>query len=100
MEDDHSFFEKGRRSQFFFKWKITSIFLKIEDDLKKIMQPKTIKNKNNNVFENGRRPDFFLNRRRTDFFVKMKDDLKKQIMQPKTNKSKNNGCGTAPGNLV
>ena len=64
------------------------------------MQPKTIKNKNNNVFENGRRPDFFLNGRRPDFFLKMKDDLKKQIMQPKTNKSKNNGCGTAPGNLV
>ena len=34
------------------------------------------------------------------FFLKMKDDLKKQIMQPKTNKSKNNVCGTAPGNLV
>ena len=29
----------------------------------------------------------------------MKDDLKK-IMQPKTIKSKNNGYGTAPGNLV
>jgi hypothetical protein len=31
-------------------------------------------------FENGRRPQ--------------------KIMQPKTIKSKNNGCGTAPGNLV
>ena len=29
----------------------------------------------------------------------MEDDLK-TIMQPKTIKSKNNGCGTAPGNLV
>ena len=29
----------------------------------------------------------------------MEDDLKK-IKQPKTIKSKNNGCGTAPGNLV
>ena len=27
------------------------------------------------------------------------DDLRK-IMQPKTIKSQNNGCGTAPGNLV
>jgi hypothetical protein len=33
-------------------------------------------------------------------FLKMEDDLKKQKMQPKTNKSQNNGCGTAPGNLV
>ena len=32
-------------------------------------------------------------------FLKMDDDLKK-IMQPKTIKSKNNDCGTAPGNLV
>ena len=32
-------------------------------------------------------------------FLKIEDDLKK-IMQPKTIKSKNNGCGTAPGNLV
>ena len=29
----------------------------------------------------------------------MEDDLKKNN-QPKTIKSKNNGCGTAPGNLV
>ena len=29
----------------------------------------------------------------------MEDDLKK-IVQPKTIKSKNNDCGTAPGNLV
>ena len=29
----------------------------------------------------------------------MEDDLKK-IVKPKTIKSKNNDCGTAPGNLV
>ena len=29
----------------------------------------------------------------------MEDNLK-QIIQPKIIKSKNNGCGTAPGNLV
>ena len=29
----------------------------------------------------------------------MEDDLKK-IVQPKTIKSKNNDCGTAPGNLI
>ena len=43
-------------------------YLKKEDDLnflgkgrrpKKIMQPKTIKSKNNNIFESGRRPIFF-----------------------------------------
>ena len=32
-------------------------------------------------------------------FCSMEDDIKK-IMQPKTIKSKNNDCGTAPGNLV
>ena len=42
-----------------------------------------------NLFEKGRRPNFFENRRRP-----------KKKMQPKTIKSKNNGCGTAPGNLV
>ena len=42
----------------YLKRKTTSISLKNEDDLKKIMQPKTIKSKNNNIFENGRRPQF------------------------------------------
>ena len=32
-------------------------------------------------------------------FFEMEDNLKR-IMQPKTIESKNNGCGTAPGNLV
>ena len=32
-------------------------------------------------------------------FLKMEDVLK-NIVQPKTIKSKNNDCGTAPGNLV
>jgi hypothetical protein len=54
------------------------------DDLKKIMQPKTI------------------------IFLKMEDDLiffdkdrlsQKKIMQTKTIKSKNNGCGTTPNKL-
>ena len=30
----------------------------------------------------------------------MKDDLIENVLQPKTVKNKNNGCGTAPGNLV
>ena len=39
------------------------------------------------IFENGRRPK--------------KNQIKnKESKQPKTNKNKNNGCGTAPGNLV
>jgi hypothetical protein len=33
MEDDLNFFENGRRPHFFFKWKTTSIILKMEDDL-------------------------------------------------------------------
>ena len=44
----------------FFKRKTTSIYLKMEEDLKQMMQPKTIKSKNNNIFENGRRPQFCL----------------------------------------
>ena len=53
----------------------TIIFLKMEDDL--------------NFFEKGRRPQFFLNGRRPQ-----------KNNQPKTIKSKNNSCGTAPGNLL
>ena len=41
----------------------------------------------------------FLKRKTTSILLKIEDDLKK-IKQPKTIKSKNNDCGTAPGNLV
>ena len=44
---------------------------------------------NLNLFERGRRLYVFKN----------ENNLKK-IMQPKTIKSKDNSCGTAPGNLV
>ena len=54
------------------------------------MQTKTIKIKSNNIFGNRRQPQFFEKGRRPS----------KKIMQPKTIKIKNNGCGTAPGNLV
>jgi hypothetical protein len=54
-------------------WKITSIFLKMEDNLKKIMQPKTIKGKNNNIFENGRQPQF-LNKEDNLNFLNKEDD--------------------------
>ena len=53
------------------------------------MQPKTIKVKTILYFK----MDKYLN------FMKM-ETISKNIMQPKTSKSKNNGCGTAPGNLV
>ena len=33
MEDDLNIFENGRQPQYFWKWKTTSIFLKMEDDL-------------------------------------------------------------------
>ena len=42
--------------------------------------------------------NYFLKKEDDLNFLKMDDDLKK-IMQPKTIKSKNNDCGTAPGNL-
>ena len=41
----------------------------------------------------------FLNMEDDLKFWKMEDDLQ-QIMRPETIKSKNNDCGTAPGNLV
>jgi hypothetical protein len=60
MEDDLNFLENGRRPQsfgkwkavlFFRKWKMTSIFLKVEDD------PSIFPMKDNlNLLENGRRP--------------------------------------------
>ena len=43
--------------------------------------------------------NYFLKKEDHLNFLKMDDDLKK-IMQPKTINSKNNDCGTAPGNLV
>ena len=36
-------FEKGGQPQYSFEWKTTSMFLLMEDDLQKKMQPKTIK---------------------------------------------------------
>ena len=49
----------------------------MEDDLKEIMQPKTIISKNNNIFENGRRPHFFWKKEDDLNFFNMEDDLKK-----------------------
>jgi hypothetical protein len=40
------------------------IFLKIKDDLKNIMQPKTVKSKNIIILENGRRPKIFFGKGR------------------------------------
>ena len=62
------------------------------------MQPKTIKSKNNNIFKMEDDINFFKGRR-PHFFFKWMTTFK-NIMQLKTIKSKNNDCGTAPGNLV
>jgi hypothetical protein len=40
----------------------------MKDDLKKILQPKTIKNKNNNICKNGREPEICFKRKRPTFF--------------------------------
>ena len=48
MEDDLNFFLKEDKLKFFENGRRT----------KQIMQPKTIKSKNNNIFYNGRRPQF------------------------------------------
>jgi hypothetical protein len=71
-------------------------FLKMEDDLKKIMQLKTIKSKTNGLEDDL---ILFCKRKTISFFLKLKTTSKK-MMQPNTSKSNNNGCGTAPGNLV
>ena len=42
-----------------------------------------------NLFERGKRLNVFKN-----------ENDKKKIMQPKTIQIEDNGCGTAPGNLV
>jgi hypothetical protein len=43
----NNIFKNGKPPQFFCKRKTTSFFLKMEDNLKKIMQLTTIKGKNN-----------------------------------------------------
>jgi hypothetical protein len=50
MEDNPNFFKGKKQPNFFGKWKTS----------KKIMQPKIIKSKNNNIFVNGWRPKLFL----------------------------------------
>jgi hypothetical protein len=74
----HHFFSEGRLPHFFWKWKTTK--KKIEPKKEKYKQFKKIKWK-------------------TTSFFKIKTTSTK-IMQPKAIKSRNNGCGTAPGNLV
>ena len=54
MEDDLNFLENGRRPQFFGKWKKTSAFWKMEDDL--IFFGKMEDDLNLKV--NGRQPQF------------------------------------------
>ena len=61
------------------KWKMASIFLKMEDDLIFLKMEDDL-----NFFENGRQPVFW--------------STKYSKKQNITNW--NNGCGTAPGNLV
>jgi hypothetical protein len=53
----------SKNNNIFLKWKTTSIFLKMEDDL--------------NIFENGRRPKFFVKGRRPHFFNKLNTTSKK-----------------------
>ena len=75
---------------YFWKWKMNSIFLKMEDDLKSSSkQPRklifgkqpyynlTRRNieDNLNIFENGRRPQYFWKLKTTSIFLKMEDNL-------------------------
>ena len=74
MEDKLNFLSNGRQPL---------IILRIEDDLNLIQMENNL-----NIFENGRRPQDFC-----------KDDLKENNATY-NNWNLNNGCGTAPGNLV
>ena len=55
---------------FFGKRKLTSIVLKLDEDLKKFST------KDNYIFENGRQPQFFDKKKKINNFLKMEDDLK------------------------
>ena len=57
----HVFFVNGRQTQLFWKWKMTSITLKMEDNL--------------NYFVIGRRPQLFCNWKMTSIIFQMKDNL-------------------------
>ena len=52
-----------------------------------------------NIFSKRKTTLIFLLKEDDINFLKMVDNLKK-IMQPKTIKTKNNDCGTAPGNYM
>ena len=55
MEDDHNFFENGRRPQCLLKWKTTSSSLKMEDNL--IFINKFLQKKDDlNILKNRRLP--------------------------------------------
>jgi hypothetical protein len=59
--------ENGRQSQYCGKWKTTSIFFQIEDDL--------------NSLENGRRPQLFWKWKTTSIIWKMEDDLNLKVLE-------------------
>ena len=85
-------------------WKTTSIFLKMDHDLKFLKMEDDL-----HFLATGTRPNFY-KWKTTSIFVRMEDDLnflflwkttsQLEMMQPTTIKSQNNGCGTAPGSLV
>jgi hypothetical protein len=58
------------------RWKTTSIFWKMEDDLKKIKMEDNLKN-----FKNGRLPQFKANGRWPNFFQKQKTTQKNKKME-------------------
>jgi hypothetical protein len=61
MEDDLNSFAKGRRPQYFGKWKTTSIFWQMEDNL--------------NILTNGRRTKYFGKWKTTSICWLTEDDL-------------------------
>ena len=71
MEDDLNKLENGRRPQFFGKWKMTSMFWKMEYNLN--LGPKL--KDDLNVLANERRPQFFGKWKMTSLLWKMEEDL-------------------------
>ena len=85
MEDNLNIIENGRQPQYFWKWKTTSIFLKMEDDLNIFdngIRPQYIMEEDLNISENGRWPYFL-----KDDIISWKPQKIKKIMQPRTIKT-------------
>ena len=80
MEDDLNILANGRRHPYLGKWKTTSTFLSIEDDLNFYKWKTTsvcfVNERRPQFLFNGRRPQLFYKWKTTSIVLQMKDNLK------------------------